>query len=158
MTRTTFNSYQHIQIAGKIAKEPEMRFTPAGKAVTSISIPVEESWLDGAGERVKVTTWYRVTFWEKSAEFVNKWSKKGTAVLVAGKLVVDPATGGPKTYQKTDGTTGTSFEIQPDTIVLLANAKTKDEVGGDQPAEQSHQVTEQVTESLPVEDFSSIPF
>jgi single-strand DNA-binding protein len=156
MTRTTFNSYQHVQIAGKIAKEPEMRYTPAGKEVTSISIPVEESWLNSSGERVKVTTWYRVTFWEKSAIFVNTWSKKGTAVLVTGKLVVDPITGGPKTYQKTDGTTGTSFEIQPDTIVLLAGAKTKEEAGGNQPAEQAHQVTEQATESLPVED--DIPF
>jgi single-strand DNA-binding protein len=156
MARTTFNSYQHIQIAGKIAKEPEMRFTPAGKEVTSISIPVEESWLNASGERVKVTTWYRVTFWEKSAIFVNTWSKKGTAVLITGKLVVDPATGGPKMYDKTDGSKGTSFEIQPDTIVLLANAKTKDKVGSGISAEQEHQVTEDPASAMPAE--SDLPF
>lgn len=83
---------------------------PNGDAVCTFSLAVDRVWTKGT-ERSKETTWFRVTTFGKQAELANKWLAKGRAVLVEGRLAVDPKTGGPKIYTNKEGGAAASFEI-----------------------------------------------
>ena len=120
-------SYQKIIITGNLGRDPEMRYTPSGQAVTSFSVAVNESYTNANGEKIKKTIWFRVTAWGKQAEICNQYLKKGQQVLVDGRMSADPNTGGPKVWTKQDGTSGSSFEITAATVRFLS---TRNE-GGD---------------------------
>lgn len=114
-------SYHKVFITGNLGRDPEMRYTPSGQAVTSFSIAVNESYTNSNGEKVKKTIWFRITAWGKQAEICNQYLKKGRMVLVEGTVNADPNTGGPKIYTKQDGTVGASFEITAQTVRFLSS-------------------------------------
>ena len=87
--------YQHITIVGRLGRDPEMRYTPSGQAVTSFNVATDRQYTDANGQKVKETTWFRVSVWGKQAETTNQYLKKGSMVLVDGRLTPDPKTGGP---------------------------------------------------------------
>lgn len=130
-------SYQKTVIVGNLGKDPEMRFTPGGQNVTSFSVAVSEGYTDANGQKISKTIWFRVAAWGKQAENCNKYLKKGKKVLVEGRLTADPATGGPKIYQKQDGSHGASFELSATNVVFLSPA---DGSGGE--SEASNQAPE----------------
>ena len=111
-----------IVLIGRLGREPELRFTPAGKQVTSFNVAVD----DGFGDNKK-TIWLRVSAWDKLAETCNNHLKKGSLVLVEGRLTADPATGSPRIFKKQDGTEGASFEISATAVRFLSGK-------GDEPA------------------------
>lgn len=113
--------YQLIIIAGNVGKDPEMRYMPDGKAVTSFSVATNRQYTGSNGEQVKETTWFRVTTWGKTAEVCNQYIKKGSKVLVEGRLTADKATGGPKIWTRQDGTAGASFEISAASVRFLSS-------------------------------------
>lgn len=108
-------------ITGHLGKDPEMRYTPAGKAITSFSVAVNESYTDAQGNKAKKTIWFRCSAWEKKAEVCNTYLKKGSKVLIEGRMIADPATGGPKIWQKQDGTSGASFELTVVEVEFLSS-------------------------------------
>ncbi|MBE0680420.1 MAG: single-stranded DNA-binding protein [Anaerolineales bacterium] len=114
-------SYQKIIITGNLGRDPEMRYTPSGQAVTSFSVAVNESYTNANGEKIKKTIWFRVTAWGKQAEICNQYLKKGQQVLVDGRMSADPTTGGPKIWTKQDGTAGSSFEVTASTVRFLSS-------------------------------------
>lgn len=113
--------YHTIIFAGNLGRDPEMRYTPAGQAVTSFSVAVNDSYISSTGERVPRTIWFRVSAWGKQAETANQYLKKGSKVLVEGRLVVDASTGGPRIWNRQDGTPGASFEVSARTIRFLSS-------------------------------------
>ncbi len=113
--------YHTIIFAGNLGRDPEMRYTPTGQAVTSFSVAVNDSYTPSTGERVPRTIWFRVSAWGKQAEIANQYLKKGAKVLVEGRLVVDSATGGPRLWNRQDGTVGASFEVSARTIRFLSS-------------------------------------
>jgi len=119
--------YHTIIIVGNVGKDPEMRYTPSGQAVTSFSVATNRQYTTGNGEQVKETIWFRVTTWGKQAEVCNTYVKKGMKVLVEGRLTPDKATGGPRTYTKPDGSAGASFDVTAGTVRFLSS---RGEVGG----------------------------
>ncbi len=118
--------FHTIIIVGNVGRDPEMRYTPSGQAVTSFSVATSRQYNNQAGQQVKETIWFRVSAWGKQAEVVSQYLKKGNKVLVEGRLNADPNTGGPRTFQRQDGTTGTSFEVTAQTVRFLSP---KGEVG-----------------------------
>lgn len=111
--------YQNIQIIGHLGRKPEMRYTPSGQAVTNFSVATTNTYTkDGA--KVKETTWFRVSVWGNMAEACNKYIDKGSLVKVEGRLSIDKATGGPKIFNKSDGTASTSFEIIANSVLFLS--------------------------------------
>jgi len=121
--------YQKIIIAGNLGKDPEMRYAPNGDAVTSMSVATNRKYTDKAGQAVKETTWFRVSVWGKQAEACNQYLKKGSAVLVEGRINADKTTGGPRLWTKQDGTTGASFEITAESVRFLSSGQ-RDGEGG----------------------------
>jgi single-strand DNA-binding protein len=134
-------SFHTIIIVGNLGKDPEMRYTPSGQPVTSFSVASSRSYTNQSGEKVDETTWFRVTAWGKLAETTNQFLKKGRQVLVEGHLQADK-NGGPRVFQRQDGTTGASFEVTAATVRFLSSSR--GEVG------------ESIGEGSPQED--EIPF
>jgi len=112
--------YHTLIIVGNVGKDPEMRYTPAGQAVTSFSVATSRQYTAGNGEQVKETVWFRVSTWGKQAEVCNQYIKKGSKVLVEGRLTPDKSTGNPRIWQKNDGTSGASYEVTAQTVRFLS--------------------------------------
>jgi single-strand DNA-binding protein len=113
--------YQSITIVGNLGKDPEMRYTPSGTPVTSMNVATNRKYTGSDGQVVKETTWFRVSVFGKQAEACAQYLKKGSTVLVEGRLQSDLKTGGPKTFTRQDGTLGTSFEIAANTVRFMSS-------------------------------------
>ena len=113
--------FHTIIIAGNVGRDPEMRYTPGGTPVTSFSVATSRNWTNAQGEATKETIWFRISCWNKLAETANSYVKKGSKVLVEGNLVADPATGGPRVFTRSDGTSGASFEVRAGTLRFLSS-------------------------------------
>lgn len=119
--------YHTIIIVGNLGRDPEMRYTPGGQAVTNFNVATNRQYTSSDGQQVKETTWFRVSTWGKNAENCNQYLRKGSRVLVEGRLVPDQATGGPRTFTRNDGTTGANFEVSAQ-IVRFLSTRAEDEM------------------------------
>ena len=112
--------YQNLIIVGNLGRDPEMRYTPSGQAVTNFNVATNRKYTTSDGNQVEETTWFRVSTWGKTAEVCNQYLKKGSKVLVEGRLKPDPDTGSPRTFTRQDGTTGASFELTANQVRFLS--------------------------------------
>ncbi len=122
--------YHTLIVAGNVGKDPDMRYVPSGQAVTSFNVATSYNKTANNGETIKETIWIRVTTWGKLAETCNQYVKKGSKVLVEGRLNVDPATGGPRVWKAQDGTPRASFEVTANTVRFLSARGEADGGGG----------------------------
>ncbi len=139
--------YQKLIIAGNLGRDPEMRYLPSGQAVTNINVATNRVYTDSNGQKVTETIWFRVSIWGARGETVNQYLKKGSKVLVEGRINADPETGGPRVFTRNDGSTGASFEMTANNVVFLSS-KSED---------QSYQSSDSEGFSKPV-DEDDIPF
>lgn len=79
------NGINKVILLATVGKDPLMRYTAGGTAVTNFSCATTERWGTGDEKKDK-TEWHRVTCWGKTAEFVGEYVKKGCKVYVEGKL------------------------------------------------------------------------
>jgi single-strand DNA-binding protein len=112
--------FHTIIIVGNLGRDPEMRYTPSGQAVTNFSLATSRNYTDSSGQQVKETIWFRVATWGKLAETCNQYLKSGKKVLVEGRLVPDLNTGGPRIWNRQDGTPSASFEVTAQTVRFLS--------------------------------------
>jgi len=113
-------SFQTIIIVGNLGNDPELRYAPSGDGVTTLSVASNRQYTDGAGNKVKETTWFKVSVWGKQAESVNQYLQKGSSVLIEGELKPDKETGNPRTFTRSDGTVGASYEVTARTVRFLS--------------------------------------
>lgn len=113
--------YHTVIIVGNLGRDPEMRYSPSGQAVTSFSVAANRQYTGGDGQPVKETIWFRVSVWGKQAEACSQYLKKGSKVLVEGRLTPDQSTGGPRIWTRQDGTPATSFEVTAQTVRFLTS-------------------------------------
>lgn len=121
--------YQKLVIVGNLGKDPEMRYAPNGDAVTSLNVAANRKYTDKSGQLVKETTWFRVSVWGKQAEACNQYLKKGSSVLVEGRLNADKTTGGPRVFTRQDGTSGASFEVTAERVQFLSGGQREGDGG-----------------------------
>ena len=119
--------FHTIIIVGNVGRDPEMRYTPSGAAVTSFSVATSRNY-NSQGQNVKETIWFRVSCWGRQAEIANTYVKKGQKILVEGRLVADPS-GNPRIYTRSDGTAASSFEISATNLKMLSS-RSENEGGG----------------------------
>jgi single-strand DNA-binding protein len=131
-------SYHTIILVGNLGRDPEMRYTPSGQAVTNFSVAVNDNYTNSSGEKVERTIWVRVSTWGKQAENCNQYLKKGRKVLVEGRLVPDPSTGGPRVWTRQDGSPSASFEVNASTVRFLSS-RGEEESGPSYPGEAAGQ-------------------
>ena len=111
--------YQKLLLVGNLGRDPEMRYSPSGQAVTNFSIATSEKWTDAQGQAQERTIWWRISAWGKLAETCNQYLRKGKQVFIEGRMNGDPKTGGPRVFQRQDGTSGASFEVTAFTVKFL---------------------------------------
>ena len=107
-----------LTIIGNLGQDPEMRYTPSGKAVTNFSVASNRTWTGQDGEKHEQTVWYRVSAWNRLAEICNQYLSKGRQVYVEGELRPDE-NGGPRVWEANDGSPRASFEVTARTVQFL---------------------------------------
>jgi single-strand DNA-binding protein len=112
-------SYQKLVIAGNLGRDPEMRYTPGGQAVTNFSVATNRQYTNSNGEKIKETVWFRVSAWGRQAEICNQYLRSGAKVLIEGRLNPDKETGGPRIWNAQDGQPRASFEMTADRVVFM---------------------------------------
>ena len=76
-----------VILVGNLGKDPEVRYSPDGRAVTTITVATSEQWKDrNTGEQQEKTEWHRVVFFGRLAEIAGEYLKKGRQVYIEGKL------------------------------------------------------------------------
>lgn len=75
-----------VLLIGRLGKDPEIRYMPNGKGVVNFSIATSEKWKDKQGERQERTEWHTIVAFEKLAEIIAEYLRKGALVYIEGKL------------------------------------------------------------------------
>jgi single-strand DNA-binding protein len=75
-----------VQIMGNLGGDPEMRYTPTGRAVTRFRVAVNRRWRDPEGQLQERVDWFRVVVWGRQAEVANQYLEKGSPIYVEGRL------------------------------------------------------------------------
>jgi single-strand DNA-binding protein len=139
--------FHTLIIVGNVGRDPEMRYTPSGQAVTSFSVASNRKYTSSNGEQVSETIWFRVSAWGKQAEICNQYLKKGSRVLIEGRLTPDKASGGPRIWQRQDGSSAASFEVTAQTVRFLST-RSESEAGGAAP-DASEMATAPAEDDIP---------
>ncbi|MHC4875227.1 MAG: single-stranded DNA-binding protein [Planctomycetota bacterium] len=83
-------SFNKVILMGNLTRDPEVRYTPSGTAVTDLGLAVNRYWFDKqANERREETTFVDVTLWGRQAEVAGEYLSKGRPVLIEGRLHLD---------------------------------------------------------------------
>jgi single-strand DNA-binding protein len=75
-----------VMVIGHLGRDPEMRYTPSGRPVTSFSVVTSRAWTSAEGERHEESEWFNVVAWGTLAEICNQYLTKGQQVYVEGRL------------------------------------------------------------------------
>lgn len=96
------SSLNKVMLIGRLGKDPEIRYTQSGSAVANFSVATSEGWTDKQGLRQEKTEWHDVVAWNKLADVVQNYLKRGSQVYVEGRLQSrswDDAQSGQKRYK-----------------------------------------------------------
>src|SRR5438874_11765260 len=101
-----------VLLIGNLGKDPEMKYTPQGKPMTTFSVAVSRRRQTPDGEWKDETEWFRIIAWEKLAEQCNEYLRKGSKVYVEGRLQT-------REWQGQDGQNRQSVEVVANEMVIL---------------------------------------
>jgi len=79
-------SVNKVILIGNLGKDPEVKYTPSGVPVAKFSLATNEKYKDKGGEWQERTEWHNVIAWQRMAEIIGEYVKKGSRVYVEGKL------------------------------------------------------------------------
>ncbi len=77
------------QLIGRLGKDPDLRYTQEGEAITNTTLATSESWKDKAGKKQEKTEWHNLVFFGRLAEIVGEHLKKGSLIYVEGKITTE---------------------------------------------------------------------
>ena len=110
-------------LVGNLGRDAELRYTPGGAAVATLSLATTEIWNDKSGQRQEKTEWHRIVVWGKQAETLQEYLLKGRQIFVEGRLQT-------RKWDDRDGNTKYTTEVRADRVVLLGR---RDDGGGGGP-------------------------
>ena len=124
-------SVNKVIVLGNLGKDPELRYTPNGTAIASVSIATTRSWKNkDSGEKMEETEWHRVQFFDRLAEIVGEYVKKGHPLYVEGRLKT-------RKWQDKEGVDRYTTEIIAESMQLLGGRDGGQEGGGEQRQQRS---------------------
>jgi len=104
--------FNRVFLIGRLGRDPEMRYTPGGTAVTDFSLATDRKYKDKSGNLQEETTWHDIVCWGKTAEFVAEYVAKGRLVFVEGEIRKD-------TWEDRSGQKRVSVKVNTINIQLL---------------------------------------
>jgi single-strand DNA-binding protein len=105
-----------LMIIGHLGRDPEMRYTPSGRPVTTFSVATSRSWHSADGERHEETEWFNVVAWGSLAEICNQHLHKGQQVYVEGRLQT-------RRWEDTDGNKHYTTELVAKEMIMLGDKR-----------------------------------
>lgn len=134
-------SLNKVQLIGNLGRDPEVRYTKAGKAVASFSMATMEKWKDDAGNKNEKTEWHRIIAWGKLGEICGEYLNKGSSVYIEGKIQT-------REWTDKDGNKRQTTEIVASQMIMLG--------GSSSSLNNSDSSDDQLPDDF--EDDSDIPF
>jgi len=116
-------SLNKVLLIGNLTKDPELRYTPNGTAVTNLRIAVNRKFKDRTGELKEDTCFITVTAWDKQAEVCNQYLQKGRAVFVEGILQ-------SRSWETGDGQKRSTIDVRAERIQFLSGTVKADGAAG----------------------------
>lgn len=118
-------SFNRVILVGNLTRDPEVRYTPGGTAVTEVGLAVNRTWFDKqANERKEETTFIDVTLWGRQAEVAGEYLSKGRSVLIEGRLQTD------SWDDKETGKRRTKLKVVGEAMQMLGGGKGEGGGGG----------------------------
>lgn len=105
-----------VMIIGNLGRDPEMRYTPSGRPVTTFSVASSRSWNTSNGERRVETEWFNIIAWGSLAEICKQYLIKGQQVYIEGRLQT-------RQWDDSDGNKRTSIEIVANEMIILGDRR-----------------------------------
>lgn len=103
-----------VMLIGHLGKDPELKYTTNGTAVTRFSLATSESWKDNDGKQVDRTEWHNIVMWRKLAEISAEYLKKGKQVYIEGRITT-------RSWDDKDGVKKYMTEIVGDQMIMLGS-------------------------------------
>ena len=119
-------SLNKVLLIGNLTKDPELRYTPNGTAVTNLRIAVNRKFKDRTGELKEDTCFITVTAWDKQAEICNQYLQKGRAVFVEGILQ-------SRSWETGDGQKRSTIDVRSERIQFLSGFVKNESAAGMEP-------------------------
>lgn len=105
-----------VMIIGHLGRDPEMRYTPSGRPVTTFSVATSRSWHSADGERHEETEWFNVVAWGSLAEICNQYLRKGQQVYIEGRLQT-------RRWEDTEGNKHFTTELVSREMIMLGERR-----------------------------------
>jgi single-strand DNA-binding protein len=133
-----------VMIIGHLGRDPEMRYTPSGRPVTTFTIAVSRSWNTADGERRTETEWFNIVAWGNLAEICKQYLYKGQQVYIDGRLQT-------RRWEDKEGQKHTSVEVVANEMMMLGDRRDN--------SSQTQESTEQADDvATPMADEDEFPF
>ena len=120
-------------LIGNLTKDVELRNTPSGKTVGSVTIATNEQTTDKEGNKIKQATFHNLVIWNKAAEIIAQYCRKGSKLYVEGKII-------NRSYDAPDGTKRYVSEVLVKDFEFLDSAKS---AGNEAPSQEEPQEPEE---------------
>lgn len=108
------SSLNKVQLIGHLGRDPEVRYTPDGNAVSNLHVATTRAWKDKNGERQEDTEWTRVVLYDRRAEIASDFLKKGSQCYVEGYLRT-------RKWSDKDGVDRYTTEVVGTDLILLGS-------------------------------------
>ncbi len=109
-------SLNKVFLIGNLTRDPELRYTPAGVAVTNLGVAVNRRFRDKSGEIKEDVCFLTVTVWDKQAEACSQYLQKGSPIFVEGVLQ-------SRTWETSDGQKRSTIDVRAERIQFLGTFK-----------------------------------
>lgn len=112
-----------VMVIGRLGRDPEMRYTPSGRPVTTFSVATSRTWTTSEGERKVETEWFNIVAWGSLAEICKQYLTKGQIVYVEGRLQT-------RHWDDNEGNKHTSVEIVANEMIMLSEKREAEDTLG----------------------------
>lgn len=110
-----------VLIIGRVGRDPEMRYTPSGRPVTTFSVGATRSWTTADGEKHSDTEWFNVVAWSNLAEICHQFLRKEKLVYIEGRLQT-------RNWQDQEGKKHTTVEIVANEMIMLDERRSENKL------------------------------
>ena len=125
-------SLNKVMIIGRLGRDPEMRYTPSGRPVTTFSVATSRTWNTADGERRTETEWFNIVAWGNLAEICKQYLNKGQQVYIEGRLQT-------RHWEDAEHNKHSSTEVVANEMIMLTDRRdassmgeAEDEIGEDE--------------------------
>ena len=112
-------SVNKVILIGNLGRDPEMRYTPSGTAVATLSLATKEEWKGKDGQKQESTEWHRVVAWGRLGEICGEYLHKGSQIYIEGKLQT-------KAWEDKEGNKRYTTEVVAQRMQMLGGGKKAD--------------------------------